>query len=215
MLGIVRPVIRPLAYRSSKFPIETIVATFVFTTLAYFHLVYAIKHSAFFASPSTAQNLRPAYALRAPGANAWVTVPHKEPAVVELLQVVFKSPQSNASLVSLGDSIENVTDHLLHDLRTPDGSTYARSLCYKVDGKCFKSEQPGSLTLAFKPGAREEWSSTLSGATFPADSRKVHFQVEPTQAESIGEMRSGKWVAYAARAFVVRFWDLAKVREIS
>ncbi|KAF8501845.1 hydroxymethylglutaryl-coenzyme A reductase-domain-containing protein [Gautieria morchelliformis] len=211
MLGIVRPLIRPLAYRSSKFPIETIVASFVFTTLAYFHIVHAIKHSAFLALPSISHTLRPAYALRAPGSDAWVTVPDKDSSpVAELLRVVFKSPQSNASRDSLQESIENVTQHLIHDFQTKDGHTYARSLCYRVDGECFTSEQPESLTLAFKPGAREEWSSALHQAPLPGNSSIARFQVEPTQTESIGEMRSGKWVAYAARALIVRFWDLTK-----
>ena len=189
-------------------------ATFVFTTLSYFHLVHAIKHSAFFASPSATQILRPAYALRASRVNTWVTVPHKEPAVAELLQVVFKSPQSNnTTQVSQADSIDIVTSHLVNNFRTPDGSTYSGSLCYEVDSKCFMSmsKQSGTLTLAFKPGAIEEWSSALGTVPHPTDSHQVRFQVEPTQAESIGEMRSSKWVAYAARAFVVRFWDLAKV----
>jgi hydroxymethylglutaryl-CoA reductase (NADPH) len=211
MLGIVRPIIRPLAYRSSKFPIETIVATFVFTTLAYFHIVNAIKHSAFLASPSLAHTLRPAYALRAPGSNAWVSVRDKEAPLAELLRIVFKSTQSNASHMSVKDSIDNVTEYLIHDLRTPDGHTFARSLCYKVGGECFTSEHPDSLTLAFKPGVREAWSSALNDAVLPVDSSMVRFQVEPTQTESIGEMRSGKWVAYAARALIIRFWDLTMV----
>ncbi|KAF8589091.1 hypothetical protein K439DRAFT_1528032 [Ramaria rubella] len=208
MLGIIRPIIRPLAYRSSKFPIETIVATFVFTTLAYFHIVHAIKHSAFLASPS--YNLRPAFALRASHSNSWVTVPDRDGAVAELLQVVFKHPQSNDSHSSLNGSIENITEYLVHGLRTQDGTTYARSLCYKVNGRCFTSEQPGSITLAFKPGTRDSWSSALTEAALPVDSKSIRFEVEATQTESIGEMRSGKWVAYAARALIMRFWDLAK-----
>ena len=211
MLGIVRPIIRPLAYRSSKFPIETIVATFVFTTLAYFHIVNTIKHSAFLASPSITHTPRPAYALRAPGSNAWVTIPDNETPAAELLQIVFKFPQSNTSYTSLKDSIGNVTQRLTHDFRTQDGQSYTRSLCYEVAGECFMLEQPGSLTLAFKAGAREVWSSALHQATIPPNSSTTGFQVEPALTESIGEMRSGKWVAYAARALVVRVWDLTKV----
>lgn len=213
MLGIIRPIIRPLADRSSKFPIETIVAAFVFTTLAYFHIVNAIKHSAFLASPSVAHNLRPAYTLRYPGSNSWLnSLPDKGTPLAELLQITFKPSQSNASYMSLEDSINNITEHFIHDLQTHDGHTFARSLCYKVGGECFTFKQPDSLTLAFKPGAREAWSSVLNDAVLPVDSSMVRFQVEPTQMESIGEMRSGKWVAYALRALIIRFWDLTKVR---
>lgn len=45
---------------------------------------------------------------------------------------------------------------------------------------------------------------------FLADEAGIRFNVESRQAETIGQMKSGKWVAYAARTFVVRFWDLAK-----
>ena len=212
MLGIVRPIIRPLVYRSSKFPIETIVATFVFTTLAYFHIVNAIKHSTFLAPPSITHTFLPVHAFRAIGSNSWFTVfPDKESPVAELLQVVFKFPQSNVSHTSSKDSIDNVTQSLIHDFQTDAGQTYARSLCYKVDGECFMLEQPGSLTLAFKAGSREAWSSALHRAALPLDSSMTRFQVEPIQTGGIGEMRSGKWVAYAARALVVRVWDLTKV----
>ena len=42
-----------------------------------------------------------------------------------------------------------------------------------------------------------------NGIRFEVDSGRV--------ASDIGQMRNGKWVAYAARALVIRFWDLAKV----
>lgn len=48
------------------------------------------------------------------------------------------------------------------------------------------------------------------------DENGIRFEVDSGRAPSdflpIGQMRNGKWVAYAARALVVRFWDLAKVR---
>jgi hydroxymethylglutaryl-CoA reductase (NADPH) len=48
-----------------------------------------------------------------------------------------------------------------------------------------------------------------SGVRFEVDSGKLSGDTLP-----IGQMRNGKWVAYAARALVVRFWDLAKVRPV-
>lgn len=47
-----------------------------------------------------------------------------------------------------------------------------------------------------------------SGVRFEVDSGKYSGDALP-----IGQMRNGKWVAYAARALVIRFWDLAKVRH--
>jgi hydroxymethylglutaryl-CoA reductase (NADPH) len=45
-----------------------------------------------------------------------------------------------------------------------------------------------------------------------ADSFGVQYNVENRQAETIGQMKSSKWMVYAARGLFVRFWDLAKVR---
>ena len=74
--------------------------------------------------------------------------------------------------------------------------------------------EPGSspsLTLAFKPGTREDWLGALrrensilvDGVKYTVDAGK--------RQESIGEMKSSKWVAYALSALVLRFWELAKV----
>jgi hypothetical protein len=42
-----------------------------------------------------------------------------------------------------------------------------------------------------------------------------HIPVEAHQVETIGEMKSGKWVAYAARALVVRFAKVCDFRILS
>jgi hypothetical protein len=39
----------------------------------------------------------------------------------------------------------------------------------------------------------------------------VNYVVENPEQEAITAMKSGKWVAYAARTLLVRFWDLTKV----
>jgi hydroxymethylglutaryl-CoA reductase (NADPH) len=94
-------------------------------------------------------------------------------------------------------------------------------------------------TLAFKPGMRDEWvgailhdeaphaahayyynhhHNTLSAQdksprTF-VDENGVRFEVDLAKMGGdnvpLNQMRNGKWVAYAARALVIRFWDLAK-----
>jgi len=72
---------------------------------------------------------------------------------------------------------------------------------------------------------REEFVSVLTrrfngdghGRVF-SDETGVRFEVESAKGAeplAISQMRHGKWVAYAARALVVRFWDLAKVRSIT
>lgn len=71
-----------------------------------------------------------------------------------------------------------------------------------------------TVTLSFVPGAQEEFANALMTKTFyPADSFGVEYQLQSRSDESIGEMKSGKWIAYAARALIMRFWELAKVSQ--
>ena len=68
------------------------------------------------------------------------------------------------------------------------------------------------LTLSFASGARHDFVDALKAkVAFSEDSYGVKYHIENQPAESIGEMRSGKWIAYAARTLIIRFWELAKV----
>lgn len=219
MLAIVRSFVRPLAYRSTKFPIETIVATFVFITLAYFHIIHAIKHSAFLSSPTVSHVLRPAFASRT--GSSWVSIPETDAISAELLQISLK-PLHGTNFSSpdpeTQDGLAALITYLTKNIQTHDDAlTYENGLCYRTDSECFSMYQPESrlLTLAFLPGSREAWSAALA-LQHSVIQQSFHFQAEPahpSNPESIAEMRSGKWVAYAARAFVLRFWDLIQVCE--
>lgn len=225
MFAVVRSFVRPLAYRSTKFPIETIVATFVFITLAYFHIIHAIKHSAFLSSPTVSHVLRPAFASRT--GSSWVSVPETAAISAELLQISlkpvygtnFSSPDPETQ-----DGLAALVTYLMKNIQTHDALTYESGLCYRTTtttttgSECFSMYQPESrlLTLAFLPGSREAWSAALA-LQHSVIQQSFHFQAEPahpSNPESIAEMRSGKWVAYAARAFVLRFWDLIQVSEM-
>ena len=70
-----RALIRPISVHAASSPIETIVFFFVLATLAYFHVLSAIKHSSFFA-PTSLPPLRPSHALWHNG--DWVTVQESE-----------------------------------------------------------------------------------------------------------------------------------------
>lgn len=70
-----RAVLKPFALHAAYTPIETIVFFCIAGTLAYFHILSAIKHSAFLSPPSTPYaptTLRPAHALLHRG--EWVNV---------------------------------------------------------------------------------------------------------------------------------------------
>jgi hydroxymethylglutaryl-CoA reductase (NADPH) len=68
------------------------------------------------------------------------------------------------------------------------------------------------VTLSFAAGSRDLFVEALNHyATLSTDELGVKYQIEARDTETIGEMKGGKWMAYAARALIVRFWELAKV----
>ncbi|KAL4080031.1 hydroxymethylglutaryl-coenzyme A reductase-domain-containing protein [Scleroderma yunnanense] len=231
-----------LTRRAVFSPIETIVCFSVIGTLAYFHALSAIKHSAFFA-PSFPSTLRTAHALLRDG--EWVgidgewykrrmTDPNSR--AVELQQVIFSSQSVSVQsddttaayrpldLALFSPSIDNLTHHIASDLLVTPGESYP-SLCYRpsvaeqvsdILDPCFVVSSPQSsksriLTLAFTGGARQNFVDALKAQkAFSEDLYGVRYHVENQPDETIGQMRSSKWVAYAARTLVVRFWELAK-----
>ena len=64
--------------------------------------------------------------------------------------------------------------------------------------------------MSFTPGAREDFINALHRRA-PAfhDQFNVKYQVEGRDGDLM--KKSGRWVGYALRALIVRFWDLAKV----
>jgi hydroxymethylglutaryl-CoA reductase (NADPH) len=126
------------------------------------------------------------------------------------------------SVFPLRESVGNITDHLVLGFSSLSGSKYT-SICHRPQNTsrsrtpCFtdvasSTGRPSVLTLSFVPGSSEDFIDAIKERAYFADEESgVRYHVEGHQVETIGEMRSGKWVAYAARALVVRFWDLAKV----
>lgn len=106
-----RALFRPFALHAAYTPIETIVFFCIIGTLAYFHVLSAIKHSAFL-DPSqsiyAAPTLRPAHALYRLGEwvgvreSAWLhAVKMRQDAVLELQQVIvtLDQPKRRATTV--------------------------------------------------------------------------------------------------------------------
>ena len=123
-------------------------------------------------------------------------------------------------------ALANLSDALT-GLVVSSGQSYP-SLCHKI--RTAESESASSclvsthlagrtqtMTFSFDSGfGREAFTSALQGKTFylGGDMDVVRFETKAKE-EKIGEMRSGKWIAYAIRALVLRFWELAKVRAPS
>lgn len=210
---MLRALFRPLARKAVQLPIETIVFFFVIATLAHFHLLEAIRHSTFL-QPAGAP-LRPAFArshdgVWSPASEADWQEARAEPApgvrALELQQLVFNGAHS----------IENVTRYITRDVPALSGKPYT-ALCHPTaSGKCFTlatapTTRPPILTLAFGAGMRDGFVNALKRKGKFSDAG-VTMEVESRRPQTFAEMKSGMWVAYAARAVVLRFWDLAKVR---
>ena len=84
-----RALLRPFALHAAYTPIETIVFFSIIGTLAYFHILSAIKHSAFLAPTHTSSPaLRPSHALCRLG--EWVSVRENSMTTpIEIQQVII------------------------------------------------------------------------------------------------------------------------------
>ncbi|KAF8624230.1 hypothetical protein AX15_005993 [Amanita polypyramis BW_CC] len=234
-----RALFRPFALHAAYTPIETIVFFAIVGTLSYFYVLNAVKHSAFLDPPySQPPTLEPTHTVFKHG--EWVSITNKSwnaarterrGTVLELQQLVISLdakpkdhpiPDSVTFLTTpLSDSTQNFTTHLTQSFSTRTGSNYT-SLCHQTSAiagfpQCFVHSQAGDRTivktLAFIPGSRVEFAANLEEhARFFSDNAGTKFEVMSggTDTIPIREMKSSKWMAHAARALVVRFWDLAK-----
>jgi hydroxymethylglutaryl-CoA reductase (NADPH) len=235
-----RAIPRPFAARTAFAPIETIVLVFVLATLSYFYILSAIRQSTYFAL-SAPNNLRPAYALLTDSEWVPVSGKDwfKARVQLDLQPIVFSfdnvevsvfSPQSETDcrphLQDVSESVSSVlqpslsdfTDYLTRGLVLHSGDGY-NSICFRLQAnqssECFThsvSNLPTSdvLTLSFTPGTREEFVNALHRRA-PAfhDQFNVKYHIEGREGDIM--KKSGRWVGYAIRALIVRFWDLAKV----
>ncbi|KAJ6455873.1 hydroxymethylglutaryl-coenzyme A reductase-domain-containing protein [Mycena sanguinolenta] len=176
-----RTILKPLAIHAAYSPIETIVFLSIVGTLAYLHILSTIKHSAFFAPPPP---VRSAYALYT---DHWVSQPasvwRRDNSVprLDLQQLVFTRPQLNTA------SLENATAFIA--AAHPGFTHLHKGLNTWTQTIELHDEQPFN--------------------SLPVDSWGIAYELD-LPAEPIADMRSGKWVAHAIWAVVLRFWDLAK-----
>lgn len=116
-----------------------------------------------------------------------------------------------------------MTHFLTHKFPASSGKPYT-NICHLVpddlngESTCFTSivsdtSRSETLTLSFAAGGRKDFISSLvkQSPLISEDFGPIKYIVENPEQEAIAEMKSGKWVMYAARTLVVRFWDLTKV----
>lgn len=140
-------------------------------------------------------------------------------ACVDTFMQIAESPRLSSQVSS---SLENITHFLTHNFPTSSGRFFT-NICHSVridqdEETCFTStvsEIPKSETvmLSFAAGGREEFVSALTkqGTFLSEDFGPIKYIVENQEQEASAVMKSGRWVVYAARTLVVRFWDLTKV----
>ncbi|KAE9386154.1 hypothetical protein BT96DRAFT_1006377 [Gymnopus androsaceus JB14] len=159
---------------------STIVFFSIVGTLAYFHVLSAIKHSAFFTPLYPNLPPRPSYVLLR-GGKEWVSVREAfwhyaiaaSPEEANIVPVELVSVEYEAKTETLTESILSLTQHLPEYINP----------CF-LSNHC--TRRTNKSTSNFQPKIKQQ------------------------TAESIGEMKSSKWVAYAASALITGFWDLAK-----
>jgi hydroxymethylglutaryl-CoA reductase (NADPH) len=191
--------------RVSLYPIETIVTFFVLTTLAYFHVLSAIKHSHFL-SPTYSPSNNPVLAVYSDSTQWSLTQSTRSSPAVEIVQVQLSIPGDYPTLQS------QITNELLNSSNQKEYS----SVCYTHNNSCLTSIRPEAYTFTFDPSKSSSAASfarTLSTAQLQPEKDGISFDLV-RQYQSIADIQSGKWLAYAGRALVLRFWSLAKVRSL-
>ncbi len=114
-------------------------------------------------------------------------------------------------------ALDRIHHHITHYLPSSNGEIYS-TLCYRPPNNltaaspCFidikSSTQTSTLTLSLLPGTREDFIASVKRHALPADESGIKFVLDtPTTATELRQ--GGKWMAYAARALILRFYHLA------
>lgn len=203
-----RALLRPFAAAAARNPIEVIVVGFIAATLAYFHVLDAIRHSTFL-SPSIPTSLRPAHALLQQ--QQWAAVPEtvwqdntNDKARLELQQVIFSLDSSRPGKTTNSNIEQLLTDPQLKDTFLNATSSLTKSAAYSFIST---GERAATLTLALPVAAKEGVLHNLKRGHVSSDGTKFTLEAAPTADELL---QRGRWAAYAFRALVLRFSELAR-----
>jgi hypothetical protein len=180
-------------------------------TLAYFQLLHAVKQSEFLNVPSSAAastklNLNPPSSASPPSS-------------------VFIQQVS----VSLDDYVRDDLRIVRSDIPAATLSAFESQLDSAVPKPSFKDIQYSDkrtavYTFAFNDQSdAHAWADVVSKMNVSTSDDEGDFGIQPARdlyggndgisGIPVREMRSVTWMAYALRAFVIRFWNLAKVRS--
>lgn len=173
--------------------------------------------------------------------DVWSSQPAKDWSKVELQQIIValdtpaRSPYGRALIKApapiaashwdltsapVHAALANFTDYLTSS-QSSFGYSYP-TVCYSSPAdpsSCLTATdlplsptRETTFTLAFRPppANREKWTSDIAGRSFTSGDVKF---VIGRREERIDQMHSATWVGYACRAFVMRFWDLAKMAD--
>lgn len=195
-----------IAGRVTRYPIETVVFYFVLTTLAYFHVLSAIKHSHFLSPSQPISSASPVLAYKHASSNEWSTeTPYfansngrKIQPTIDIVQIV-----PAAGIYPSLDNAVSVSDELVF------GVNYS-SACYRHNASCLTAFFPHALSFALRPTQTSSFIHTITTSQLRNPTDGTVFEAIRSR-ETIADMKSGKWIAYAGRALVLRFWSLAKV----
>lgn len=212
-----RAILRPLAARAAGNPIEVIVAGFIFATLAYFHVLDAIRHSTFL-SPSVPPTLKPAHALLT--GNNWAAVSEDVWSAatdvksrLELQQLVFSLDSSRGTKKGAFPSEVVLSDPVISEALA---SATGQLSDLAQHSFLTSGSRTATLTLALPAGtendsyARTHALTALRRGNLTNPGLRLTLEAAPSAAELL---RRGRWAAYALRALVLRFSELARAAD--
>ncbi|KAL5476995.1 HMG1 [Sanghuangporus weigelae] len=208
-----RAILRPFASIAAHNPIETIVLGFIAATLAYFNVLAAIRESTFL-SPTIPTSLRPAHALlrneqwAAVPESVWAASGHDNEERMEFQQILFGLDSSLKRKKAYADIDFSFTEEKLKDALQNTTSRLSEHASFHFLNA---GERSATLTLVLpSSSSRDAAVSSLKRGLPSINGAKFTLEAAPTAPELL---QHGRWAAYAVRALVTRFTELARAAD--
>lgn len=183
---------------------------FIAATLAYFQVLAAIRKSTF-RSPTIPTSLRPAHALLRD--SQWAAVPESVWSAtgneerMELQQVVF-GLDSSLRKKTFGEDDITFGDQQMKDALKNATTRLSQSAAVHF---LSTADRSATLTLALpSSSARDALVTSLKRGLPQDEGARFSLEASPTASELL---QHGRWAAYALRALVTRFSELARAAD--
>jgi len=182
---------------ATKYPIEIVVLTFIITTLAYFHTLSQIKHSQFF-SPLDFSTGQQQQQQQQP-----IRLSLNTESPLHIQQIRLAAPSSSPDQNALVNAANSLTSSKIYTDICPNNTcpTLLASHSFIVG---FNYQSQHEQFIQQVTDSNTEFG--IEGSSLKA--RFVLPSAPSNEYVNIASMKSGRWIAFAFRAFITRLWDL-------